>query len=158
MPARTDDSSTLSEAQLCEINGVSQQYRQALVRRNLIRRAPTGGCTLMDALELAAIIALSEVLPTGDVPLAVDQLTGLLGSAVPGNRFDVVYDRQYKRLGVARDDEELREMVVHGRPVSVVALAERLAEIGDAFRRVAGSRRGRRSESSKRGRHANQQL
>jgi hypothetical protein len=136
--AGSDDSSRLPEAQVCEINGVSQQYRQTLVRRKLLRHAPASGCTIRDALELAAVKALSEVLPAGDVPPAANQLIAQLGDIIPGERIDAVYDRQYKRLQLVRDDASLREMVLHGRPVSVIPLADRLAEVGDAFRRIAG--------------------
>ena len=155
MHSRPDATSTLTEAQVCEINGVSQQYRQTLVRRKLVRRAPVGGCTIRDALELAAITALSDVLPAGDLPLAVQQLSSLLGGMVPGERVDAVYDRQYKRLDVARDDAALRGMVVHGRPVSVVPLADRLSEVGDAFGRIVGLRgAGRRPGAGRRKRGA----
>jgi hypothetical protein len=157
MLGMSDDSSRLPEAQICEINGVSQQYRQTLVRRGLVRQAPKGGCTLGDALELAAIKVLSDMLGAGDVALAAQQLGSLFGEVVLGKRLDVVYDRQYKRVDIARSDAELRALVIHGRPANVLSLAERFEEVGDAFRRIAalgdsrrrvggarGARRGRR--------------
>lgn len=147
MPAGTDGSSRLPESQICEINGVSQQYRQSLVRRGLVRPARSAGCTIRDAVELAAIKALSDALTASDATVAAKQITALLSDAVPGPRLDAVYDRQYKRLDLARSDAELRGLVIHGRPVTVVALAEPMAAVGDAFRRLAqlrtsGSRRG----------------
>lgn len=140
MATSADGSSRLPEAQICEINGVSQQYRQTLVRRELARPAAPGGCTIRDALELAAIKALRDALASRDAPLAAKQLAGLLSGAVPGERLDVVFDRRYKRLCVARSDAELRGLVIHARPVTVIPLAERMAAVGDAFRRLAEAR------------------
>jgi hypothetical protein len=137
MPERSDIPPTLTEAQICEINGVSQQYRKTLVRRKIVRPAQPNGCTVRDALELAAIIALKQALAPSDVVLALPQLAEHLGASLPGGRLDAVYDRQHKRLLVARDDASLRAMLLHGRPVSVIPLAERLADVADACRRIA---------------------
>jgi uncharacterized protein (DUF2267 family) len=138
VPNPADDSPRLSEAQVCEINGVSQQYRQTLVRRSLVRPAPSEGCTIRDAIELAAIRTLRDHLSSADAALAAEQLWPILHDAAWGDRLEAVYDRQYKRLDVARDDAQLRILVSHGRPVQVVVLTERLAEVRAAFRRVAG--------------------
>jgi hypothetical protein len=140
MKAMPDVSQRLSETQVCEINGVSQQYRQSLVKRELVQAAGKG-CTLPDALELAVIKAFNDALPTSDATLATRQMKEVLADLIPGERLDAIYDRQYKRLAIARTDGDLRALVAHGRPVSVIPLSDRMAAVGDAFRRLlaAGS-------------------
>jgi hypothetical protein len=139
MAARTDTKMTLPEARVCEICGVTQQYRKTLVDRELVRAVPRGGCTLRDALELVAIREMSGPLGTVDHVVAVTQLSAVLADTLPTGRFDVVYDLQHKLLSVARDDSQLRDLVSHGRLVRVFALGEPFAQTGDAFRRLAAA-------------------
>ena len=79
---------------------------------------------------------LSDSLPSSDAKIGAKQLVAVLSDVVPGDRLDVVFDRQYKRLDVARTDAELRELVITMRPLTVIPLAERLADVTDAFRRL----------------------
>lgn len=135
MAGRTDV--RLSEAKICEIVGVSQQQRQQLVARDLLRAAPAEGCSLRDALELAACVLLSEVLELRAARLAWKQLQPELATAVPGKRLDAVFDARLGSLSLARSDAELAALVRTGRPVHVVELGLRLQHVGDAFRRWA---------------------
>ena len=95
-------------------------------------RAPAAGCTVRDALELAAVKRLSDALGSSDANLAARQLGEVLVDIVPAGRLELVYDRQYKRLAAARDDTQLRALVSHGRPVTVLALEECFAEVSNA--------------------------
>jgi hypothetical protein len=70
MPAGTDNTRRLTEAQVCEIAGTSQQRRQGWVKRRWLRKAPPGGCGLRDALELTQLKALIDVLGPTDGPVA----------------------------------------------------------------------------------------
>jgi hypothetical protein len=135
MAERTDV--RLSEAKICEIVGVSQQQRQQLVARGLLRAAPASGCSLRDTLELAACVLLSEVLELRAARLAWTQLQPALAAAIPGTRLDAVFDLRLGSLGLARSDAELATLVRTGQPVHVIELGPRLQEVGDAFRRWA---------------------
>jgi hypothetical protein len=155
--ARTDSTRRLSEAKLCEIVGVSQQYRQSLGRRKLLERAGRDGCTRTDAIELAAIERLSHHLSPNEVVVAWRQLGQQLREALPGGRLDIVFDRALGTATIVRSDAELRAAVITGRAVSVVELGPRLQEVVDAFNRWASAtaatvepraRRGRQSGSA----------
>lgn len=147
MPTRTDKT-TLPEARVCEICGVTQQYRRTLVMRNLLRKAPKGGCTLRDALELITVRVMSDAMGALDTTAAVMQLDAAFADSLPAGRFDLIYDVQQKLLSVARDEATLRELVAHGRPVRVFALGEQFAQTGDAFRRTAAAVKASRRRSS----------
>ena len=127
----------LSHSKVCEIVGVSRQQRRALVHRGLLAPGSEEGSGLQDALHLAALVVLSNHLSPTDTAVAWKQLSAELEAAVPGERFDAVFDNSLGLLMIARDSEELRRLVVHGRAVHVLPLAERLQEVGDAFRRWA---------------------
>jgi hypothetical protein len=152
MAGRAD--ARLSEAKICEIAGSSQQQRQQLVSRGLLRAAPDAGCTLRDAIELAALLRLQEQLETRAATLAWSQLRRELAALVPGSRLDAVFDLRLGRLALARADDELTDAVRTGGPVQVIEIGRRLQEVGDAFRRwaeVAPFRpRQRRSRGSER--------
>lgn len=126
----------LSEAQICELTGTSQQRRQTWVRRGFLRKADRGGCGIRDALELAQLLRLVEVLGPTDGLVAWDQLKDELAKPFAIDPLDVVFDTQLKRAALVRAGEEIRPAVNHGRPVRVVALAALRAEVTDAFRRV----------------------
>jgi hypothetical protein len=144
MPPRPDE--RLSASKICEIVGVSLQQRQALIRRKLLAREPRRGCSIVDALQLAAISSLADRLSPSAVAVVSPFVRESLGAAVPGRRFDVVFHMQLGEVVVARDNESLRAAVAHGRPVQVIALGERLQEVGDAFRRwTEAAAAGRRS-------------
>jgi len=133
MAARTDV--RLAEAKICEIAGTSQQQRQHLVSRGLLRAAPDAGCTLRDAIELAALLVLQAQLETRAATLAWRQLRPELAQLVPGSRLDVVFDLRLGQLALARADDELANAVRTGGPVQVIELGRRLQAVGDAFRR-----------------------
>jgi hypothetical protein len=146
MAPRSDE--RLSASKVCEIVGVSLQQRQALIRRKLLASEPRRGCSIVDTLQLAAVTSLADRLSPSAVAVAWPAVRESLGGAVPGRRFDVVFHMQLGEVVVARDDESLRAAVSHGRPVQVIALGERLQEVGDAFRRWAeAAAAGRRSAS-----------
>jgi hypothetical protein len=148
----TDSTGRISEAKLCEIVGVSQQYRQSLARRKLLERKSRDGCTRTDAIELAAIHRLSHHLSPNEVAVAWRQLRELLRETLPGRRLDVVFDRALGTTTVVRSDAELRAAVISGRAVNVVELGPRLQEVIDAFNRwtpATGEARARRSRQSR---------
>jgi hypothetical protein len=141
----------LSESKVCEIVGVSQQQRQALVKRGLLQAAPPGGCGLIDALELAAIDVLGSTLSASAVALAWKQLQPELREGIAGPRLELVFDLELGSAAVVRTDAELAAAVLSGRAVKAVELGPRLQEVGDAYRRwieVAPRPRRRRSNSS----------
>src|SRR5712692_417320 len=125
---------SLSESRTSDLVGVSQQTRGAWVKRGLLEARPSG-CTLLDALELAALAALAAQLAPSEVNVGWPQLRAVMGRELPGIRFDVVFDRQLGAIEVARSAEDLRDLVVLGRPVIVTPLGPRLVEIAEAFRR-----------------------
>ncbi len=135
----TDSTKHLSEAKLCEIVGVSQQYRQSLCLRKLVDRAGKNGCTRTDALELAAIQRLSQYLSPNEVGVAWRQLRDELREALPGGQLDVVFDRPLGTATIVRTDGQLRAAVISGRPMLVIELGPRLREVLDAFSRWASA-------------------
>lgn len=139
MPARADDRLRLTEAQVCELVGTSQQRRQTWVARQLLRTAPKTGCGLRDALSLAQLVRLLEVLgPTDGVAAwqqSRDQLEQPLAAAV----LDVVFDLQLKEAIVVSDSRRVGELVVHGRPVRLVRLGPRRAEVAAGFHRLCAA-------------------
>lgn len=138
MAKRTDEHGTLSELRLCEIVGVTQQQRQALVRRGLLDPAPSDGCRQIDAIELATLECVGRYLSPSEQVVAWNELRSQLGSIVPKGRLDVVFDRELGAARLVRDDQALRSAVISGRPVRVIELAPRLQEVLDAFRRWSG--------------------
>jgi hypothetical protein len=132
----------LAEAKLCEIVGVSQQYRQSLRRRGLVDRGSRAGCTRADAIELAAIEHLGRHLTPAEVSVAWSQVRQQLRQAIPGGQLDVVFDRALGVATVVRTDSELRAAVTTGRTMIVVGLAARLQEVTAAFSRWASAASG----------------
>jgi hypothetical protein len=135
MPKRTDV--RLSEAKLCEIAGISQQQRQQLVRRLLLRPAPDAGCSVKDAIELAALLTVQEHLEASTARLAWAQLQPLLDGLIPSVPLEMVFDLRLGVLTLARTDGEVAAATRIAGPVQVVDLGKRLQEAGDAFRRWA---------------------
>ena len=135
MASRTDSTRLLSEAKICEIVGVSQQYRQSLIKRKLIAAASHRGCSRTDAVELAAIEHLSHRLTPAEVTVAWRQLGSQLRDTVPRGRIDVVFDRSLGTATLVRSDAELRAAVTSGRAVNVLELGPRLEEVLEAFTR-----------------------
>jgi hypothetical protein len=135
MAERTDV--RLSELRLCEVVGTSQQQRQHLVGRGLLRPAPDAGCNVRDAIELSALLQLQQELETRAAALAWSQLQPKLASIIPGARLDVVFDLRLGVLTIARSDAELAAAVTTGRPSQVIELGSRLQEVSDGFRRWA---------------------
>jgi hypothetical protein len=135
MARRTDAGPRLSELKLCELVGVSQQYRQSLVKRDMLAPAGRSGCAATDAVELATVELLGRHLRPGEVAVAWNDLRFQMRGIVPKGRLDVVFDCQLGSALVVRDDTALRQAVVTGRPVRVIELGPRLQEVLDAFRR-----------------------
>ena len=140
MPA-SSDATGVTEAQICELCGTSQQRRQAWVARGLLVKAGLSGCGLRDALELAGLLQLIGTLGPTDAVLAWPQVREHLGVEGAGAILDVVFDTELKRAELLDSSAELRTLIDHGRPVQLVALAQRQREIADAFQRVADASR-----------------
>ncbi|MDQ2983078.1 MAG: hypothetical protein M3R70_03995 [Actinomycetota bacterium] len=132
-----DDRLRLSELKLCEIVGVSQPYRQSLVKRKMLEPAPQSGCSPNDAVELAILERLGHHLSPSEVAVAWKQLRPRIRELVPKGRLDLVFSRELGGAELARDDASLRTAVIGGRPVRVLELGPRLQEVLDAFRRWA---------------------
>ena len=139
MPARADDAARLTEAQICELSGSSQQRRQTWVSRGLLRKAPVTGCGLRDALGIAQLLRLVEVLGPTDGVAAWQQTRDELEQPFAAGVLDVIFDLELKDASVVRDPHLVGELVAHGRPVRLVRLGPRRAEIGAAFRRLVAA-------------------
>lgn len=139
MPARPDDAGKLTEAQICELAGTSQQRRQTWVSRGLLRKAPGTGCGISDALGLAQLLRLVEVLGPTDGIAAWQQAHEELEQPFAVDVLDVVFDLELKEAVVVRDPRVVGELVAHGRPVRLVRLGTRRAEISSAFRRLCAA-------------------
>jgi ribosomal protein L34E len=108
---------------------------------------------MLDAIELALIQSLSGALSPREVAVAWRQVRGAMSTRVPGERLDLVFDRQLGLATLVASDQELVNAVQHGRPVQVVQLGKRLREVRDAFGRWAEARpesSGRRAPRRKR--------
>jgi hypothetical protein len=137
MAKGTDERGKLSELKLCEIVGVTQQRRQALVRRGLLDPAPSGGCSQTDAVELATLEHLGRSLSPRELAVAWGELRPQLRTIVAKGRLDIVFDRELGSAQIVRDDQALRVAVIGGRPMRVIEVGPRLQEVLDAFRRWA---------------------
>jgi hypothetical protein len=137
MAKGTDERGKLSELKLCELVGVTQQYRQSLVRRGMLDAAPATGCTQTDAIELATFGCLGRHLSPSELAVAWSELRPKLRGVVAKGRLDVVFDRELGSTEIVRDDQALRDAVISGRPMLVVEIGPRLQEVLDGFRRWA---------------------
>jgi hypothetical protein len=140
VPTRSD-ATGVTEAQICELCGTSQQRRQAWVVRGLLAKAGRRGYGLRDALELAGLLQLFATLGPTDAVLAWSQVRDRLGADRAGTVLDVVFDTELKRAELLDSPADLRTLIDHGRPVKLVALAARQREIAAAFQRVADAER-----------------
>jgi hypothetical protein len=131
------ETSRVPESRVCEIVGIKQQRRRALVKKGLLDPTGKGGSTIQETMELATLVRLLQALSPTEAGVAWNSLRPMLRETIPGTRFDVVYDKQLGSIQVVRGDEELRQAVIHGRPVQVIELGSRLVEVADAFRRWA---------------------
>lgn len=139
MPARADDSRRLTEAQICELVGTSQQRRQTWVSRALLRKAPANGCGPLDALGLAQLLRLVEILGPTDGVAAWQQTRDALDQPFAAKVLDVVFDLQLKEAIVVQDTRVVGELVAHGRPVRLVRLGPRREEVRAAFDRLCAA-------------------
>lgn len=132
----SDAPRNLTEAQVCEIAGTSQQRRQQWVKRGLLTKVGSTGCALRDALELVQLKALVDVLGPTDGCVAWLQVREELGRTSSVASLDVLFDAQIKEATVADADCDLRRLVDHGRPVRLIALAHLRRQTEEAFRRL----------------------
>lgn len=145
--------STLSDNKICEIVGITRQQHRALAKRGLARLSPHSGASIKDCLNLAALVKLMERLTPQEIAVAWPQLESALSSALPGQRFDVVFDSALGQIHIARSSDELRQIIIALRTPRVIDLGEHLAEIADAFRRwseaISATSKKRRSEKTR---------
>jgi hypothetical protein len=132
----SDEPRSLTEAQVCEIAGTSQQRRQLWVKRGLLKKVGRTGCALGDALELVQLKALVDVLGPTDGCVAWLQVRMELERTSSVDPLDVLFDAQIKEARVTDAECDLRPMVDHGRPVRLVALADLRKQTEEAFRRL----------------------
>jgi hypothetical protein len=138
----------LTDRRVCQILGITQQRRQALVKRGLIGRTPKGGASLGNALELAGLLAVVDALGATEGAVAWGQLSPTLRSVVPGPRLDVVYQQRLGVVALARTDADVRRLTADHGPAVVIDLGLRLAAVADAFRRFAAVSPTRRKGSA----------
>jgi len=144
MVPSSSDATGVTEAQICELCGTSQQRRQGWAARGLLAKPRRSGCELRDALELAGLLQLVAMLGPTDAVLAWPQVRERVGAVEADAVLDVVFDTELKRAELLDSPAELRTLIAHGRPVQLVALAQRRREIAAAFQRVADASRGER--------------
>jgi hypothetical protein len=88
---------------------------------------------------MALLERLGDQLSPREVAVAARQVRSQVLAILPGNRLDLVFDRQLGRARITTSDQELREAVSHGRPVNVIALGERLLDVSDGFKNWTSS-------------------
>lgn len=133
------DGKTLTEGQICQLGGVSHQRRKTWVERKLLREPPAEGCQRSDARSLAQLRLLFDVLGPTDGAAAWQQVSAEVEADETGGVLDILFDIELKQATVVRKRNLVGELVAHGRPVRLVALAGRRAEIDAAFDRLCAA-------------------
>ncbi len=126
----------ISEQRLCRLLGINRQTCQAWKRRGL----HTGGgrgkrYSERDAIALASLAALFDVLPPSDAPVAWLQVRDDLATRIP-DQVDLVFDPRECSAALADQTDRLSEFVRIERPVVVIAIGERVRRLRDALRRI----------------------
>jgi hypothetical protein len=147
---KTDGRVSISEVALCEIAGVHRPTRRKWASRGLLEQR-RGGYTELDAVELAVLATLTGALAGADALIAWNELRDQLKALVPPPVLDVVFDTQYKRAALAVQPEDIPKLVRHGRPVRVIPIGETVANVREAFRRIAAATAPAASNRRKRG-------
>lgn len=130
------DGETLSESQICQLAGVSHQRRKNWVERKLLREPPADGCHLSDARSLAQLRLLVDVLGPTDGAAAWQQVSATVEADETNDVLDILFDLELKQATVVHERNLVGGLLAHGRPVRLVALAGRRAEIDAAFDRL----------------------
>lgn len=107
--------------------------------RGLLRAAPRGGCQRSDALGLAQARLLIDVLGPTDGAAAWQQARSEVEACEPPEGVYVLFDVELKLAAVLRETSAVGELIAHGRPVRLVALAERREEVDAAFDRLCAA-------------------
>jgi hypothetical protein len=137
--ATATDGKTLTEGQICQLGGVSHQRRKTWVERKLLREPPAEGCHRSDARGLAQLRLLFDVLGPTDGAAAWQQVSAEIEADETGGVLDILFDIELKQATVVRKRNLVGGLVAHGRPVRLVALAGRRAEIDAAFDRLCAA-------------------
>jgi hypothetical protein len=133
------DGKSLTEAQICDLTGVSHQRRKTWVSRGLLRDTPRGGCQRVDALALAEVRLLIDALGSTDGAAAWQQVGSELQACAPPGGVYLLFDTELKLATVLRETSAVGGLIAHGRPVRLVALTERREEIDAAFNRLCAA-------------------
>jgi hypothetical protein len=137
--ATVTDGKTLTEGQICQLGGISHQRRKTWVDRRLLRDSPSEGCQRSDARGLAQLRLLFDVLGPTDGAAAWQQVGAEVEADETGGVLDILFDIELKQAKLVRKRNLVGELVAHGRPVRLVALAGRRAEIDAAFDRLCAA-------------------
>jgi hypothetical protein len=138
----------LSEGQICQLAGVSHQKRKTWVKRKLLREPPDEGCHRSDARSLAQLRLLFDTLGPTDGAAAWQQVGAEVEADETGGVLDILFDIELKQATVVRERDLVGELLTHGRPVCLVALAARRAEIDAAFDRLCAAVESRPAQGS----------
>lgn len=132
MAWESDGFAGLSASGVCAITGVRPQTRATWVRRGLLRSEVRYG--ELDVIEQAVVKELLATLPKSQVELAWHQVQARLREQLVDAGASLVWDPQIREVSVTTSDAELREAVVHGRPVQVLALGQVVVEARRVYR------------------------
>ena len=121
----------------CELAGTSRQVRTTWIERRLVLGSTSGRCDRASVVDLACFGELVRVLGFDDARLAWPQVAGDV-RATPGGRIDIVVDLELKAAVLARTLESVGTACATGRLTRVVALRDRIEQVGRAYDRAAG--------------------
>jgi hypothetical protein len=131
MASEPDRVAGLSARRVGSLTGVRPQTRETWVRRGLLRAAAAYG--ELDVIEQSVVKALLSTLPKSHVDLVWHELRPQLRRL--GHQAAIlVWDEHARAVSVTTNAEELREAVVHGRPVYAMPLGELIIEARRVYR------------------------
>jgi hypothetical protein len=134
---RTDsDDSGIPIGLACELAGISRQVRTTWIERSLVLGTTNGTCNRASTIDLACFVELVRVLGFDNARLTWPQVAPDVRER-PDGRVDVVVDLELKAATLARTLEAIGVECSTGRPMKVVALQDRIEEVGGAYDRAS---------------------
>lgn len=131
MARKADSFPGLSASALCSLTGVRPQTRETWVQRGLLRSSKKYG--ELDVIEQAVVKALLATLPKSQVDRVWHELRSCLRRVVHQNAV-WVWDPEARVASEATGGDELREAVVHGRPVYAIPVGRIAVEARRVYR------------------------